>query len=100
MRKTLRRMSLRLTALVAFALPLTCSMACAGLKPFPERYLYEYDAKNKVCGQYQIVDQQNLKYEYVKDLPCPSLFGFTSRQIPNVLNWARDAKIYAQEHCH
>ncbi len=89
--------------LSGFALLVIYLMGCAGLRPFPEKYIYEFDPKEPICGQYQIVDEANLKYEWVRDIPfkqCPAIFGFTSKQIPNVLNWGRDAKVYAQEHCH
>lgn len=88
---------------------LICSTAvgvlscCAGLKPFPTKDLFEYDAKNKVCGQYVLVDEENLKYDWVKDLPvnqCPSIFGFRSKDIPKVLDWGTDAKDYARNNCH
>lgn len=72
---------------------------CAGLKPFPADTLIEYDAKNKVCGEYRITDPENLKFKYVKDISCPSIFGFTSRDVPKVLNWATDAKEYVRSRC-
>lgn len=73
--------------------------SCAGLKPFPTSTLYEYDAQYKVCGQYQITDPANLKFAYVKDVPCPSIFGFNSSDIPKVLNWVQDAEAYAKANC-
>jgi hypothetical protein len=82
----------------------TCSIAillscCAGLKKFPTDTLYEYDAVNKVCGQYKIVDFEHFKFEFVKDVACPSVFGFSAQDIPKVLNWAQDAQDYARQHC-
>ena len=76
-----------------------CLIGCAGLKPFPTSTLIEYDNKHKVCGQYQIVDLEKFRFEYVKDIPCPAVFGFTAKDIPNVLNWAQDAEDYARQHC-
>lgn len=73
--------------------------ACSGLKKFPTDTLIEYDAVNKVCGQYRIVDFENFKFEYVKDILCPSTFGFSSKDIPAVLNWAEDTQAYAKQHC-
>lgn len=78
------------------------SLGCAGLKPFPTKDLFEFDAENKVCGQYVVVDEANLKYDWVQDLPldqCPSIFGFKSNKIPDVLDWAVDAKAYCKQHC-
>ncbi len=72
---------------------------CAGLKKFPTDTLIEYDHKNKVCGKYKIVDAENFKFDYLGDIPCPDVFGFTSKDTPNVLNWLQDAKEYARNHC-
>lgn len=72
---------------------------CAGLRPFPAKYLIEYDSKHKVCGQYEIVDAENFKFKYIKDIPCPSVFGFSESDIPKVNNWVRDAIKYAREKC-
>lgn len=92
-----------MTALIAFALPLTFSIglsACNGLKPFPADHIIEYDNKNKVCGYYKITDQEHLKVEYVKDVPCPAVFGFESKDIANILNWGQDAQEYVRNNCH
>lgn len=89
-------------ARIAFALQLTSLTACAGLRPFPVDTVYEYDPKEPICGEYKIVDAENLKYVWVKDIPfedCPPIFGFDPEQIPKILDWARDAKIYARDHC-
>lgn len=72
---------------------------CAGLRKFPTETVIEYDNKNKVCGQYKIVDFENLKFEFVGDIPCPSIFGFTSKDMPKVLDWQKDAQDYARNHC-
>lgn len=73
---------------------------CSGLKPFPTKKIIEYDAKNKVCGEYKITDPENLKVEYVGDIPCPDTFGFTAQDIPKVLDWAKDAQEYVRTHCN
>lgn len=109
MRLILRHMKRLKLGLIELSLPsvyLTASLllsGCAGLKPFPEQTLYEFDPKTPpVCAEYKIVDEENLKYEWVKDIPfkdCPAIFGFTDKQIPNILNWGRDAKKFAREHC-
>lgn len=72
---------------------------CASLKPFPTKYVYEYDRKNKVCGQYRITDPEHLKVEYEKDIPCIDIFGFSSSDIPKVLDWAEDAQEYVRVNC-
>lgn len=72
---------------------------CTGSKPFPAQFIYEYDNKNKVCGQYHITDPVNLQVEYVKDLPCPAIFGFSSSDIPKIEDWARYEQEYIKEKC-
>lgn len=79
---------------------LIVNLSCAGLRPFPTDTLIEYDSKNKVCGQYKIVDPENFEFKYVKDIPCPDVFGFLSRDVPKVLDWEKDAKSYAKQHCN
>lgn len=72
---------------------------CSQTKPFPTDKLIEYDQVNKVCGQYKIINFDTLQFKYVKDIPCPPVFGFTESDIPNVLNWIRDEQAYAKSHC-
>ncbi len=104
MMKTLKgivRLSLAKTvckqlSLYSIGLLLSC---CAGVPKFPTEQLIEYDAKNKVCGQYRITDVEHFKFEHVKDIDCPSVFGFTAEDVPKVLNWAQDVQDYAHEHC-
>lgn len=73
--------------------------ACAGLPKFPTETIIEYDSKNKVCGQYKIIDYEHFKVQYVKDIPCPDVFGFSSSDISKVLDWAQDSIKYGKEHC-
>jgi hypothetical protein len=73
--------------------------SCAGTPKFPTEFLYEYDAKYQICAQYRVVDAENLKFAYVKDVPCMSIFGFSAADTPNVLNWARDRIRDGKERC-
>ncbi len=100
---TNRRWTVNLAELLPLGFLAASLLSCAGLRPFPVDTLYEYDAKEPICGEYKIVDVENLKYAWVRDIPlkdCPSIFGFTPKQIPKVLSWARDAKDYARAHCN
>lgn len=72
---------------------------CTAQRPFPAQYVHEYDSKNKVCGLYKITDAENLKFEYVKDEPCPDIFGFSAEDTPNVLDWAADMQDYVRANC-
>ncbi len=88
---------LLLTSLTALTL-----LSCAGLKPFPTKDLWEYSPQDGVCGHYVITDEANLKFAHKEDVPlaqCPPIFGFTAAEIPKVLQWGRNAKRYAQDHC-
>ena len=73
----------------SMGLLILCLSACAGTPKFPARFLIEYDAKNGVCGKYQVVNPELLQFAYVGDVPCPSVFGFDSKDIPRVMDWAR-----------
>lgn len=72
---------------------------CSGIKPFPADHIIEYDRKNKVCGSYKIVDPEHLKVQYEKDVPCPDVFGFSSKDIPKILDWAQDVQDYVRSNC-
>lgn len=88
----------RLTFLIALA-----AVSCTGLKKFPTDRIYEFDPKTPICAEYKITDYENMKYEWVQDIPfksCPPIFGFRDKEIPDVLNWAQDAQTYDREHCH
>ena len=83
--------------LIAFAIS-----GCAGLRKFPAKNIWETDMKAGVCGQYEIVDYENFKVRHVKDWPlskCHGVFGFSTPDIPKVLDWGMDAKDYAERKC-
>lgn len=84
---------------IEFGLLAVFLTGCQSLKPFPSDHIIEYDRKNKVCGYYKIVDPEHLKVEYVKDIPCPDVFGFESKDIPKILDWAEDAQEYVRTKC-
>ncbi len=100
MKQTLKRMRKPNLRPTGFALLLIFLTGCAGLKAFPTSKLVEYDGKKKVCREYRIIDPVNLKFEYVKNIACPSVFGFTSSDIPKVLDWAEDAQTFVKERCN
>lgn len=92
----------RLSSLIAISLlPLLAS--CAGLKPFPTDRLWEYDRKDRVCGEYQITHYEpKLRFKHLKDHAldkCPAIFGFSSSDIADVLDWSEDAVAYSKKHC-
>ena len=72
---------------------------CTSIRPFPTDTLIEYDNKFYVCGKYKITDPESFTFEFVEDVPCPSVFGFTSEDVPKVLDWAKDMQRYAKERC-
>jgi hypothetical protein len=74
-------------------------VSCSTAPTFPTDKIIEYDSKNKVCGLYKIVNFESYQVEYVKDIPCPDVFGFDSHDVPNVMNWLRDMKKYAETRC-
>ena len=92
----------KLKLVLIFSTALSLS-ACAGLKPFPVKYVYEVDTKNKICGQYQITQvRPKLQFKHVKDLPldvCNGVFGFATGEIAKVLDWADEAAGYAEQRC-
>ncbi len=94
-RLTLKQSALRLLSILSIGL----SVSCSGLKPFPTTKFVGYDEKLKICREYRLIDQENIKFEFVQNIPCPSVFGFTSADTPKVLNWIADAKDYVRNHC-
>lgn len=84
-----------------FLIVLLSLSGCATLRPFPAKYLYEIDTIYGVCGKYVIVDPETLQYDYVEDLPlfqCNGVFGFSTEDIPKVLDWSEEAIKKAKEH--
>lgn len=68
--------------------------ACAS-DPFPAQYIYNVDVKKKVCDEFIITDQENLKMKFNKAIEynqCPAVFGFTSKDTSLVLDWMRRNK--------
>lgn len=75
---------------------------CSGLRKFPSDRLWEFDARENVCAEYRITDPEGFRFVHVRDVPrdkCPSIFGFTTVEIPKVLDWGRDAVKYGKEKC-
>jgi hypothetical protein len=55
-----------------------------------------------VCGEYQIIDFENMKVRHVKDWPlskCNGVFGFSTPDAPKVLRWGEKTQAYIKEHC-
>lgn len=81
----------------------TSLSACSGLRKFPTKYVYEVDLKDKVCGQYEITQvRPELAFRYVKDMSldaCNGVYGFSTRDMPDVLDWLDDAGDYAEQKC-
>lgn len=74
-------------------------LSCAGLKKFPTDKLIFYDVKANLCTEYKIIDFEHFKVSPQGDVKCPAVFGFTSEDIPKVLNWMDDALAYSKQHC-
>ncbi len=89
--------------MTALMLLLICStglsLSCASAPPFPTKNIIEYDSVSKVCGLYEIINFETYQVKYVMDIECPSVFGFSDKEIPNIMNWFRDIKSYVKEHC-
>lgn len=100
MLKLMKRQKLGLIVLLLLSDCLIGSLSCAGLKKFPVDTIIEHDTIHKTCGLYRIVDYEQLKYKYEKEIECPDTFGFSSKDIPKVLDWGQDAVIYSKQHCH
>lgn len=90
--------NLVLTLLLGFLIGI--NLSCSSVPKFPTSTLIEYDAKNKVCGKYRITDPEHFKFEYVGDIQCPDIFGFTASDIPKVLDWGQDLIDYGKQHCN
>lgn len=55
-----------------------------------------------VCGEYKIQDPAKRKISHVQDHPlskCAGMFGFSSRDIPKILDWAEDVEKLANQRC-
>ena len=71
---------------------------CSKVPVFPSKYIWEVDIKSGVCGQYEIIDPKNFKSKHIKDWPiakCDGVFGFSTSDIPKVLNWCSDMVVLA-----
>lgn len=93
----LRRLKPLKVCLIAIA-----ASACQGAPKFPVTTVWETDIENGVCGEYQVVDFENMKVRHVKDWPlirCDGVFGFSTRDIPKVLRWGEQTQNYAKDHC-
>lgn len=79
------------------------SLGCACLGKFPTDRVWEFDSKDKVCGEYQIIQYEpKLRFKHLRDVPlaqCPAIFGFTAKDIPAVLDHYEDAVRCTKERC-
>ncbi len=99
--KLTKRLSLELSKLLP---PLLCSIglslsACASAPQFPTDKLIEHPVGSQACGLYQITNFETYTVKYVKDIPCPAVFGFDDKDIPKVLDWMKDMRAYSEQHC-
>lgn len=75
---------------------------CEKAPKFPTRSLWEVDAGNNVCGEYEITEGSKYSARHVKDWPmekCNGVFGFSTEDIPKVITWAEDMQSYAKRRC-
>lgn len=67
------------------------------LDPFPQDPFYTPDLVNKVCAEYKLVDETNITFVWVQDLPldpggpCDHMRGWSDTGFKHVQNWARDS---------
>lgn len=87
------------TFLIALVL---LSVGCAGAPKFPTDRIWEYDHSAKVCGEYKIVDPKKRQVRWIKDHPaskCQGMFGFSSSDIPDVLEWVDQMEEHVEKNC-
>jgi hypothetical protein len=75
---------------------------CENSPKFPAKFIYEVDLDNKVCGQYEVIDPVKMKVQHYRDLDisyCNGVFGFSSHEIPKVLDWGDDVRDWAKNKC-
>ena len=71
---------------------------------FPNPPLYVTDLANMVCAEYELVNDHDVLYRWVKDLPlvakgpCDRMAGFATRGFKRVQNWARDVITAVDDH--
>jgi hypothetical protein len=76
--------------------------ACGKAPPFPTNRIFETNTTYKVCGEYKVVDLENMKYEHVTDHPlekCNGNFGFQTSDVPKVTRWVPKMQKYVKDHC-
>ncbi len=77
-------------------------VGCSGIPPYPAHMVYDVDLAHKACGEYEIVDKENMKFKHVRDLPlkeCDGLIGMKARDFAKVKHWGQDVRAYAAEKC-
>lgn len=76
--------------------------SCDSAPKFPTDRIFEVDLNAGVCGEYKIIDFKNLKVRHLKDHPlskCGGVFGFSTRDIPKVLDWGVDVREWGERRC-
>lgn len=69
-------------------------VSCVTRRPFPARIIYEFDSRSGVCGEYSINTNTSggVSFNHIRDVQlkdCPSLFGFSLGETPDVIEWIR-----------
>lgn len=68
-------------------------LAGCGMPSFPKINLFMVDVHNKVCAEYEIIDQKNLKFKLIAEHGlerCQNVAGFDDQGFPKAKNWIRD----------
>ena len=76
--------------------------SCNESPKFPGKYIYEVDLKSGICGKYEIVNTKEMKVSHVGDFDlktCHGVFGFSSKDMPKIMDWSADIQKYVDQRC-
>lgn len=77
-------------------------LACSGAPKPPDVKPHDIDLVHKVCGEFKIVNYEQLKFEWVADHPiekCDGYFAFSAEDMVKIKNYIKDMKRYAEQVC-
>lgn len=77
-----------------FLILMTLVLVSCVTRPFPAKSIWEFDSRSGVCGEYSINTNTSggVSFNHVRDVQlkdCPSLFGFSLGETPDVIEWIR-----------
>lgn len=78
------------------------NLSCKSFPTPPDLHPYDIDLEHGVCGEFKIVDKENMVFEFVKDhniSTCDGFFALSPEEMQSLKIYLRDARQTWEKKC-